>query len=1011
MADMISANRHATNLTDEERIEQAQAAVKNGRAILRSLTGFARALTGRKDVEVVLHTGIPSTDNKKIYWRPPIELGHPAKHDRHLCDKRGENTQLLCEACRVREQIMAVILHEISHIAFDSFSPTTEAHKIAMTERAIEEWGTKYAERIKDSINKLPAWQKNDYKTMSGVISPFLPGLLNALEDARVNAAMFRARPGTKVMMRSHVAGILTDGIEQEDGSVMSWREQPLNAQVVAGCFVVAAGYEMDPSWFHSDVLKALEDSQLSKLCLEAGASRRAGDVYDISFKVLARLRELGYCLKPEEEPDDTPDAEDSDTEDEVADSEAQDPGAGDPGDDGEGDGELQEDGGHEEAPSPDEAASDPSGQEDSDPGEAGLGEGEDGEDQVSDDPAMDEAGEAGTEGADSAGDPPGEEASGEEEGADLGPDGPTSDEPAEAGAGSGADENESATGGDAGQAGEGDSLEEQSDDSEAEGGVDGSDPLDDDASSEASGEGDPGSQSTDWSGEPEESTDSDAGGSGLEDDPATEQPTGGSQDGDESSEEGVDGDSDQDEVPTDDGEIRSSDEGDGSNDSTGGAEASSDDNGTGEEAGPPELGEAGEETASSGGLDPFTDYSTENVDKQSEPSEPSGEGVPPSEDEEVDDASDVPFDMGEDKGEGGVQIIEDEPRPEMGDADDVEAALKLIENHEDPPKSIQVDKTNEAIDQAIIQGVYFETPSQTVWGVRVHREGQPGLNDRGKPVDNAWNHERILEAGLTLKEAGVECDLDVPESIMGKTLLHTRRVFENNQASRYQPNLRSGRVNRRVLGKRAWNDDDRLFGKKRIPGKRSYFVIIMVDCSGSTAGTNLVLIKRAAMAQAELCNRVGVPFAIYAHTFNNRQGKPFESSGGLVLDMYEIKAAEEPWDTQRKDRLADLGPDGGNLDGHALEFARKRADEVEATDKIILYYTDGRMPASNYSEELEILQREIRTCRAKGYHLLGVGIRTDSPIRHGLDTVRVDTDDDLKSVVTHLEKRLASDR
>ena len=81
--------------------------------------------------------------------------------------------------------------------------------------------------------------------------------------------------------------------------------------------------------------------------------------------------------------------------------------------------------------------------------------------------------------------------------------------------------------------------------------------------------------------------------------------------------------------------------------------------------------------------------------------------------------------------------------------------------------------------------------------------------------------------------------------------------------------------------------------------------------------------------------------------------------------------------------------------------------DRVQATDKIILYCTDGKMPAENHDEELEILQREIKICKQKGYTLLGVGIRTDSPVRHGLDTVQVDEHSDVVKVVRHLEKRL----
>ena len=89
------------------------------------------------------------------------------------------------------------------------------------------------------------------------------------------------------------------------------------------------------------------------------------------------------------------------------------------------------------------------------------------------------------------------------------------------------------------------------------------------------------------------------------------------------------------------------------------------------------------------------------------------------------------------------------------------------------------------------------------------------------------------------------------------------------------------------------------------------------------------------------------------------------------------------------------------------MEFGRKQMSKVDATDKIMLYYTDGKMPAANKDEELEVLQRQIKLCKRDQITLLGVGIRTDSPVRHGLDTVQVDGDDDLPRVVEHLGKRL----
>jgi hypothetical protein len=129
----------------------------------------------------------------------------------------------------------------------------------------------------------------------------------------------------------------------------------------------------------------------------------------------------------------------------------------------------------------------------------------------------------------------------------------------------------------------------------------------------------------------------------------------------------------------------------------------------------------------------------------------------------------------------------------------------------------------------------------------------------------------------------------------------------------------------------------------------------------------------------------------------------------GYTMEVYEVKSFEDEWTTEVQGNLLSLAASAGNLDGHSIEFYRKVIERHHSTDKIILYYSDGKMPAANHDEELEILQREVRYCQGKNITLLGVGIRTDSPRRHGLDTVQVDSQDDLRSVVKHLGKRLSN--
>lgn len=839
----------------DDQSERAQRAVKAFRAMQHGLSSYAKAITGNKSLVVEMASGTPRTDGKKIYYQPPIALGDGTEHSRRDCDKRDETSRLICPACAIREEVLVSIYHEIGHIAGDSFVKTSDAAKSKAIKSAIDEWGGKYAEQIKARFQNSPSRVTDSYMGLAKLVSPYLPFLVNCIEDARVDTAMFKARKGVRTMMQASTVQIFSEGFTQADGSIKLWRDAPLNSQASIACYLMPCGYVGWQDYLSDEVATAFEDDLLAELLSRVPDMKSAHETYEVAFPVLARLRELGFFQLPEDKEEEQDDSEDQEESDE----------AGDPSD-GVGSGEAEES-------NPEESSNEPSGDE------AGTGE-----DEGSDD------GPGGDEGEqDSSGAPSSSEGEDEVDGSDAG----TEDDGSDSESDPEADEADGDSSGGSGDSEDDGDDEQASSEPEAGASGDGQSGLPDSDGEESDGEGDQ-----------EPSQDSD---------------------GSDSSDESDEGDLDDSE------------------------------SGEGDEAG--------------------------------------SEGDGPEDQERLD--------TGADDGLGGLET----DAPDYGTPEDVEGVIEHF--HRDDVEVADSPDDDQAVQIAIIQGLYFEKPSQNVGGVREHRFDKPLTNDHGKRIDHGWNHQRLIAGwGSDRAYLGIDVDLEVPETIMGPALLKTRRVFTDNATAKHQHNLKSGRINRKVLGTRAWNDDNRLFSKKRLPGKRSYAVVIGIDISGSTIGENIALAKRAAWAQAELCSRAGVDFAVYAHTANTASGA-YGRGEDLWLDVYEIKAFSEPWDSKRQHRLAEIGSDSENLDGHAVEYYRKRLDEVEATDKILLYYTDGKMPAANYAEELEILQREIATCKRKGYTLLGVGIRTDSPVRHGLDTVQVDDDSDLKAVVMHLEKRL----
>lgn len=338
----------------------------------------------------------------------------------------------------------------------------------------------------------------------------------------------------------------------------------------------------------------------------------------------------------------------------------------------------------------------------------------------------------------------------------------------------------------------------------------------------------------------------------------------------------------------------------------------------------------------------------------------------------------------------------------EMGDPDDAFEALMLFGEHSEPGEVERDDEDIEdvrAIELAMIQGEHFDSPSPKVLSFHLNKFNGPLR--AGKAYDG-WDRTNQFKGHF---RHSVE-QIMPSEAILGPSLLRLRRVFAENKKAKGKSS-RSGRINApRLASVRAGNKE--VFLRTELPGKRDYAVVIMADNSGSTHSQDrIVIIKEMTMALGELMHRVGIKkFSMFAH-----EGQGVNDTLGYGTkyeqDVWELKAMNESWDRGVRERIAALSPADRNLDGHAMEFARKQLEAVTATDKIILYITDGRMPDANSEEEVPLLKRELQTLKRMGATVIGVGVHTESPKQHGLDTVVVSSHNDVGKVVAKLEEYL----
>jgi len=314
-------------------------------------------------------------------------------------------------------------------------------------------------------------------------------------------------------------------------------------------------------------------------------------------------------------------------------------------------------------------------------------------------------------------------------------------------------------------------------------------------------------------------------------------------------------------------------------------------------------------------------------------------------------------------------------------------------------------EEQRDQLAAAIVKSGWFETDSISVAGIS----------------EKTFDGERW--SGRNRHYYGEQETLEMPaERLLAQPLMKLRVVFQDNKKAHTTQHQKTGKVNGRVLGKRAPAGDERLFKKKVRPTSKSYSVVLILDASASNNSiwdeqgqeadyrnvngpthSSMELGKKAVLAQAELLHRLGVDFMVAAHSTDYSSG-----SEGFMMGLYVVKTWDQVWDKKARTALSAIQPVAGNLDGHAFEYARKQVEGRRSSEHVIMYYSDGKMPAANYDEELEVLQRELKYCKQHRITTMGVGIHTDGPSEHGLPTVQLDRMEDLPKVIKHLEKALS---
>ena len=292
--------QYATNSYQSAENEALQKATKawektdKVRLPIQNLVNTIIPFTGKK-YEVKFTMGASCTDGNTIWIQPSIDMGEDLRHGSVEDCRKFDPVTLVkeCPACASEDEITYRIVHECAHIVYGSFDFSVD-------------------------------YFKGD--------DPFLAPMVNALEDARVNANATSDRSGVSRLFEAYFRNYIHNGVKLPNGETFHYKSLEDNQQISIAVLIMASKFNhVDLQTITKpNVLEVLELPEVKSLC-----SFTASDVdesVEIAKKLLEVFRKYGFFkLEEPEEPEPGEDDPGGDSGGEAGESE---PNPGESGDD-----------------------------------------------------------------------------------------------------------------------------------------------------------------------------------------------------------------------------------------------------------------------------------------------------------------------------------------------------------------------------------------------------------------------------------------------------------------------------------------------------------------------------------------------------------------------------------------------------------------------------------------------------------------------------------------------------
>lgn len=295
-------------------------------------------------------------------------------------------------------------------------------------------------------------------------------------------------------------------------------------------------------------------------------------------------------------------------------------------------------------------------------------------------------------------------------------------------------------------------------------------------------------------------------------------------------------------------------------------------------------------------------------------------------------------------------------------------------------------------------------------------------------------DYDRIVDIKLPAVVSVEAIDQQVAKTT-GPLQKDLRRMIAARSLAKRLPGKRSGRLHSPNLH-RLIAGDDRVFFRREEGASMDTAISLVIDCSGSMAGTRLKLATEAAYALGSVLSRLGIEFECLGFTdaykdpcMDKRYHKDLEAANAIApitrftpIVMPRFKEFHERWTHPVQKRFAHVfnangynscGIDmGGTPEGCGMEFAARRLLQRKESRKIMITMTDGEPGSSsyngnNYGGWQKHSTDMVKSIEASGIDLVGIGIQHSGPKNYYTNAIVINSLDELPKQLLALLKGL----